>query len=86
MNFLSNDFLGDLGQVGGQRGAQLLELGPQHLLYEALGRPDDDALSVHPAVTEWADPITPAERNEQLPRPYVGVSVIKAFGTPEVIF
>ena len=36
---LSNDAIGHLVEIGAQRGAELLELGPQRLIDEGLGNP-----------------------------------------------
>ena len=54
-----------------KRGAQVLELRPEDLVDEAPRRFDDNGLSVHPPISKWVDPITTAERNEELPGPNV---------------
>ncbi len=72
MHFLADHPLGDLGEVGGQRGTQFFELGPQDLLDEALWRPDYDGLSAHPAIAEGAEAVAATERDEQLSRPHIG--------------
>ena len=66
MHFLANDPLCDVGEIGRQCGVELLELGPQHPVDEALRCPDYDTLPMHPAISERPKAVAPAERHEQL--------------------
>ncbi len=71
MNHLPHDAIGHAGQVAPQGLRDLLELGPQRLVDEALGHPGHDRGVALAAVAVGPDPVSPQQGDEDLARPHV---------------
>ena len=66
MNFLADQLLGHLGEVGGEFVAEFLKLGPENLFDETPWRFHDNRLLMHAAIAGWLDAIATAQSDEQL--------------------
>ncbi len=71
-NLVANDALGDRGEILDERRVELLEFRPQDAVEECSRRLHHDRLPPHSRIAVGAQPIAPAERDQELARPRIG--------------
>lgn len=72
VNFLVDDPVGNLGEVGTKGLGNLLKLRPKHRIDETAGRPDERGLTVHARIAVRLQTVTAAKRGKQFELPRIG--------------
>ena len=70
-DFLSDDAVRNIQEVGGQSVAKFLKLRPECAVYKAGWCANNDSLAMHTCIAKWPEAVATAQGCKELPRPRI---------------